>query len=304
MSIVMTTLQLSSSALQPSLPLSAFLITISQVNVMSSFAVPFEEDERDPNVWFVDHNYIDDFYRLCRKVNARERIVGWYSTGPKIKVTDIAINELFKRFVPDPAFVIVEVNSPDDVDIPTKAYASVEVLKDDGSPKISEFMHLQCEIGAAEAEEIGVEHLLRDVKDVNITSLSQQVTEKIFSLRALQLRLVEAHEYLKDVIAHKLPINHEITQLLQDVFNLLPNLDIDAIIRAFTLQTNDMMLVVYVTSVVRSVLALHALINNKVSLREAEAKAEEEQRAKEDEKKAEAAGGGKKKEEEEQKSKK
>ena len=25
---------------------------------MSSFAVPFEEDERDPDVWFVDHNYI------------------------------------------------------------------------------------------------------------------------------------------------------------------------------------------------------------------------------------------------------
>ncbi len=39
----------------------------------------------------------------------------------------------------------------------------------------------------------------------------------------------------------------------QDVFNLLPNLDIDAIIRAFTLQTNDMMLVVYVSSVVRLV---------------------------------------------------
>jgi hypothetical protein len=66
--------------------------------------------------------------------------------------------------------------------------------------------------------------------------------------------------YLKDVIAHKLPINHEITQILQvpihtppprsyhslstpamftalqDVFNLLPNLDVDAIIKAFTLQ--------------------------------------------------------------------
>ena len=59
MSIVLITLQLSSSALQPSLPRSALLITISQVNVMSSFAVPFEEDERDPNVWFVDHNYIE-----------------------------------------------------------------------------------------------------------------------------------------------------------------------------------------------------------------------------------------------------
>jgi hypothetical protein len=78
--------------------------------------------------------------------------------------------------------------------------------------QVSEFLHLQCEIGAAEAEEIGafksvkcssplplthppgVEHLLRDVKDLNITSLSQQVAEKILSLRALQLRLVEAHE--------------------------------------------------------------------------------------------------------------
>jgi hypothetical protein len=74
--------------------------------------------------------------------------------------------------------------------------------------------------------------------------LSQQVTEKILSLRALQLRLVEAHEcvgrlnsfcarpqshrtrrYLKDVIAHKLPINHEITQLLQ-VCNVLPCRDV------------------------------------------------------------------------------
>ncbi len=128
------------------------------------------------------------------------------------------------------------------------------------------------------------------MKDLNITSLSQQVTEKILSLRALQLRLVEAHEcglhlkpfsvllshlharrYLKDVIAHKLPINHEITQLLQvhkitrkhikkpvsfrqrlpdrashallllqDVFNLLPNLDVDAIMRAFTLQVTPL----------------------------------------------------------------
>jgi hypothetical protein len=30
-------------------------------------------------------------------------------------------SQVFKRFVKDPVFVIVEVNSPDDVDIPTKA---------------------------------------------------------------------------------------------------------------------------------------------------------------------------------------
>ena len=51
--------------------------------------------------------------------------------------------------------------------------------------------------------------------------------------------------------------------ILQDVFNLLPNLDLE-ITRSFAVKSNDMMLVIYVASLIRSVLALHNLINNKV----------------------------------------
>jgi 26S proteasome regulatory subunit N8 len=42
---------------------------------------------------------------------------------------------------------------------------SVEEVKEDGSeaPKLA-FQHISSEIGALEAEEVGVEHLLRDVK--------------------------------------------------------------------------------------------------------------------------------------------
>lgn len=32
---------------------------------------------------------------------ARERIVGWYHTGPKLHKNDIAINELMKRYCPN-----------------------------------------------------------------------------------------------------------------------------------------------------------------------------------------------------------
>lgn len=31
-------------------------------------------------------------------VSARERIVGWYHTGPKLNSNDIKINELVKRY--------------------------------------------------------------------------------------------------------------------------------------------------------------------------------------------------------------
>ena len=39
------------------------------INVANSFGIPFEEDERDPKTWFLDHNYIDGMYSMFRKVN-------------------------------------------------------------------------------------------------------------------------------------------------------------------------------------------------------------------------------------------
>jgi Maintenance of mitochondrial structure and function len=50
---------------------------------------------------------------------------------------------------------------------------------------------------------------------------------------------------------------------LQDAFNLLPNLNVDKLSRSFAVKSNDMMLVIYLSSMVRSVLALHDLIDNR-----------------------------------------
>jgi len=57
---------------------------------------------------------------------------------------------------------------------------------------------------------------------------------------------------------------------LQDVFNLLPNLNVNELIKAFAVKTNDMMLVIYLSSLIRSVIALHNLINNKMLNKEHE----------------------------------
>mmetsp|Transcript_2380 Transcript_2380/g.5617 ORF Transcript_2380/g.5617 Transcript_2380/m.5617 type:complete len:95 (-) Transcript_2380:1870-2154(-) len=67
-----------------------------------------------------------------------------------------------------------------------------------------------------------------------------------------------------------MPVNHEITYLMQEVFNLLPNLNVEELVRSFSVKTNDMMLVIYISSLIRSVLALHNLINNKIALKDAE----------------------------------
>ena len=38
--------------------------------VISVFrVVPFDEDDRDPNVWFLDHNYLENMVAMFKKVN-------------------------------------------------------------------------------------------------------------------------------------------------------------------------------------------------------------------------------------------
>ena len=99
------------------------------VRVSNSFAVPFEEEERDPNVWFLDHNYVESMNHMFKKVNAREKLIGWYHSGPKLRGSDLVINELFKRYTPNPLLVIVDVQ-PKESGVPTDAYFAVEEIKD------------------------------------------------------------------------------------------------------------------------------------------------------------------------------
>lgn len=39
------------------------------INVANSFAVPFEEDEKDSKTWFLDHNFVEGMRDMFRKVN-------------------------------------------------------------------------------------------------------------------------------------------------------------------------------------------------------------------------------------------
>ena len=127
--------------------------------------------------------------------------------------------------------------------------------------------------------------------------------------------------YLENVISGKYRYNHHIIQNFQvstnlrshyftnqftypkqDIFNLLPNLQIDEMIKAFSVKSNDYMYVLYVSSMIKSVISLHQLINNKVQYKETEI--EEQQKAKEAEEEKKRLEEERKKLEEERKKKK
>lgn len=261
-------------------------VSKGEVDVTNSFAVPFEEDTHDPKIWFMDHSYMETMSTMFRKVNARETIIGWYSTGPKLRPADLDINELMCKYCTDPVLLICQIK-PRDVGLPVNAYVAREQVKPEGTEKAQQvFVHLPTAVSQTEAEEIGVEHLLRDVKDATISTLSTDIVSQAQALKGLQRRLAEMHDYLEAVAAGRLPVNRDIIALMQDIFNLLPNLNMTRLSEALTVQGNDMTMSVYLASIMRAVVSLHELIENK----EARVWAEKQKQAAEAEKAAAKAG--------------
>merc|ERR1712232_1522734 len=259
-----------------------------KLHVTNCFAVPFEEDLKDPQVWFLDHNFHEQMFAMFKKVNAKERVVGWYSTGPKIKPSDLSIHELYRRYCPEPVLVVMDVQ-PKDLDLPMEAYYSVQEQTSDEVFKRT-FLHIPSSVGAFEAEEVGVEHLLRDIKNASASTLAVRVGDKISALKGLAARLKEISTYLGSVVDGKLPMNQEIIYNLQEIFNLLPDLDSEELVRSFAMETNDAMLALYLGSMLRSTVALHNLINNKIKNKKLKEKPEDKRKKDGDEKKGEDAG--------------
>mmetsp|Transcript_653 Transcript_653/g.841 ORF Transcript_653/g.841 Transcript_653/m.841 type:complete len:369 (-) Transcript_653:212-1318(-) len=255
-------------------------VSRGSVDATNSFAVPFEEDSKNPAVFYLDHNFLENMLGMFRKVNAKERVVGFYSTGPQIRPNDLRIHALLKRFVPPgattpPVFVIIDVR-PDRQSIPTTAYRVVEEV-DSGSTTTGgkksgggntevrkSFAHVPSLIGAMEAEEVGVEHLLRDINDPTVSTVANLIKAKMSGLSALTEKLVEMKDYLEAVATGSMKPNQEIIANMQAILNLLPNLNVDELVRSMLVKTNDMHMVIYLSALIRSVIALHDLVNNKI----------------------------------------
>lgn len=121
-----------------------------------------------------------------------------------------------------------------------------------------------------------------------VGTLSTRVTNQLQSLQGLHLRLRDIGTYLQKVLDGQLPVNHAILGNLQDVFNLLPNLSTPEgdsktgggeLAHAMSIKTNDQLMAIYLSSLIRAITAFHDLIENKIQNRQQQ----EEKEVKKDE---------------------
>jgi len=247
--------------------------------------VPFEENEKDPTIWYLDHDFQDNMSELYKKVNAKEKPVGWYHSGPKLRPSDLTIHELFRSSkTPSPVLLVIDPmapmqpNSGKENELPVKAYMAVEEVRaasgisSEGAMGSSTagrtFVNVNCAIEAEEAEQVGVEHLLRNVPESSLHSkglgpLGRSIQNKLQSLVTLDRQIGELSTYVEQVLDGKLPPNQTILAAIQQMLmNMMP--DMHGAESALTLQTNSQMAMLQVSSLARSLIALHELVNNKI----------------------------------------
>lgn len=250
---------------------------------------------------------------MFRKVNAKERVVGFYSTGPQIRPNDLRIYDICQRFTGhynssssssggSPAqpsgsanqhpcvFCIIDIR-PGRVDLPVTSYKVTEEMGGGGaagknsassSTVVRTFAHVASIMGAIEAEEVGVEHLLRDVHDPTVSTVASLIQGKLAGLAKLREKLLECKDYLETCARGDCKVNAEIMANLQTILSLLPNLNTEALVNSMMMQTNDMHMAIYIAALIRTVIALHDLVNNKIRYGHDGMEVEEEEKKQED----------------------
>lgn len=230
------------------------------VHITNAFAVPFSEDPADPLVWFLDADYMEAMRDLYKKVAAREKLVGWYHSGPGVRPSDTIIHSMFGAALGGGQQPVMLVFDPHG-----GCRFTAYHLREDPEER-RQFVHIDSSMEAEEAEEVGVEHLLRDVADGAPGSLARGLAGRLDRLRVLQAGLAEIVGWLRSVENGTLmPSQAALGRLQRFLAEHRHRRVSDG--AAVAEVAGDQAMLVYIGHLSRCTLALHDLIENKEQLR-------------------------------------
>lgn len=178
------------------------------IHVTNSFAVPFEEDEEN-GVWFFDTAFQLNMFELFKKIHSNERVLGWYHSGANLHKSDRDITMSLASLVQSPLLLIVDIYA-EKGKFPIKVFRAQE----------GELVYVNTCIEAEEAEEVGVEHLIRDIKHENYER-NKVIRESLLSYEH-SLSVIE--DYLENILKGTMERNPKILSCLQDCLNSIPSL--------------------------------------------------------------------------------
>ncbi|KAL6126718.1 hypothetical protein ACLB2K_074764 [Fragaria x ananassa] len=236
------------------------------VDIRNSYAVPHNENSEEVAL---DIEYHHNMLISQQKVNPKEVIVGWYSTGLGVTGCSVLIHEFYSREVPNPVHLIVDTGFSNGEGA-IKAYVSSNLslslgeLKQEVRPAgdhqltlAAQFQEIPLDLRMVEAERVGFDILKKTMTDKLPTDLEGMEA----SMERLLALIDDVYKYVDDVDEGRVAADNSVGRFLWDAVESLPKLSPAVFDKLVNDSLQDNMLLLYLSSITRTQLTLAEKLN-------------------------------------------
>ncbi|KAF2319022.1 hypothetical protein GH714_012504 [Hevea brasiliensis] len=185
------------------------------VDIRNSYAVPHNESSDQVAL---DIDYHHNMLLSHQKVNPKEAIVGWYSTGLGVTGGSALIHEFYSREVPNPIHLTVDTGFRNGEGT-IKAYVSVNLSLGDCQLAV-QFQEIPVDLRMVEAEQVGF--------DILKTPMVDKIPSDLEGMEASMQRLLalidDVHKYVDDVVEGHTASDSSIGRFISETVASLPKL--------------------------------------------------------------------------------
>ncbi|XP_065872548.1 eukaryotic translation initiation factor 3 subunit F [Euphorbia lathyris] len=222
------------------------------VDIRNSYAVPHNESSDQVAL---DIDYHHNMLLSHQKVNPKEVIVGWYSTGSGVTGGSALIHEFYSREISNPIHLTVDTGFTNGEGT-IKAYVSVNLSLGDRQ-LAAQFQEIPIDLRMVEAERVGYDIL----KTTTVDKIPSDLEGMEVSMQRLLALTDDVYKYVDDVVEGHAEPDNSVGRLIAETVASLPKLAPSAFDKLVNDGLQDHLLLLYLSSITRTQLSLAEKLN-------------------------------------------
>ncbi|XP_039131693.1 eukaryotic translation initiation factor 3 subunit F [Dioscorea cayenensis subsp. rotundata] len=222
------------------------------VEIRNTYAVPHSEPGDQVAI---DVDYHHNMYASHQKVNPKEVIVGWFSTGLGVSGRSALIHEFYSREVTNPVHLTVDTGFTDG-EASIKAYISINLSLGDRQ-LAAQFQEIPLDFRMVEAEQVGFDIL----KTTMVDKLPNDLEGMEASMERLLALIDDVYKYVDGVVEGNVAPDNNNGRLISDALSSIPKMSPAVFDKVFNDKIQDNLALVYLSSLTRTQLSIAEKLN-------------------------------------------
>ncbi|KAL0359197.1 UNVERIFIED_CONTAM: Eukaryotic translation initiation factor 3 subunit F [Sesamum angustifolium] len=222
------------------------------VDIRNCYGVPHNESLDQVAL---DIDYHHNMLSSHQKVNPKEAIVGWFSTGFEVTGSSALIHEFYSREATNPVHLTVDTGFKNG-ETTIKAFVAINLSLGD-QQLAAQFQEVPLDLRMVEAEKVGFDVL----KPTNVDKLPNDIEGMEASMGRLLALIDDVYKYVDDVVEDRVARDSKIGRFISDTIASLPKLSPHAFNKLVNDSIQDQLLLLYLSSVTRTQLSAAEKLN-------------------------------------------